>query len=174
MTPALGPPVQIAYVVDDARAAAAEMVRLVGAGPFFVLADIELAWGEVGGESSDFRHTSAYGWWGDVMMELVEPVGDAPSPFRAPFVATTPVVHHVAVMVEDLEATYGGLVDAGLELAARAQTVTGTEFAFVDTRERLGHLVEIYEATAGLRGFYAMVRRAADVWDGRDPVRTLR
>ena len=30
------------------------------------------------------------------------------------------------------------------------------------------------EGTPGLRGFYELVRHAADGWDGTDPVRTLR
>ena len=37
----------------------------------------------------------------------------------------------------------------------------------------LGHMFELYEPNERLVGFYAMVARAADGWDGRDPVRPV-
>ena len=46
----LGPVVQIAYFVPDARAAAERMAAIHGAGPFHVLDRIELAWDELRGE----------------------------------------------------------------------------------------------------------------------------
>ncbi|MEM7286288.1 MAG: VOC family protein [Actinomycetota bacterium] len=172
MTP-LGPIVQVAYFVPDARAAAARMAASHGAGPFHVLDRIELAWGELRGEPCDFVHTSAYGQWGGVMMELVQQDVEGPSPFREMYAPGEGGIHHVATMVDDLAATYERLAASGLELAARAMTRTGTEFAFVDTVDTQGHMTEIYERAPALLGFYEMVRSAADGWDGSDPVRTL-
>jgi hypothetical protein len=80
----------------------------------------------------------------------------------------------MAAMVDDLTSTYDRVADAGLEVATRAETTTGTEFAFIDTMAEFGHMTEIYEATPGLRSFYELVRHAAVDWDGTDPVRTLR
>ncbi|GIX20999.1 MAG: hypothetical protein KatS3mg120_2675 [Erythrobacter sp.] len=51
--------------------------------------------------------------------------------------------------------------------------VKGTHPAFVDTRARLGHMLELYEPTPLLTGFYDMVAQAARDWDGRDLVREL-
>jgi hypothetical protein len=48
-----------------------------------------------------------------------------------------------------------------------------TDFAFIDARKTLGHMIEIYPTSEGLRGFYQMVRDASLGWDGRDPVRSL-
>ena len=169
-----GPIAQIAYFVPDARAAARRMVGLHGAGPFHVIDRIELEWGEVRGEPCDFLHTSAYGQWGDVMVELVQQDREGPSPFRERYAPGEFGLHHVAVMVDDLPTTYELVTASGLELAARAKTATGTEFAFVDTVDEFGHMVEIYEGAAGLRAFYEVVRHIADHWDGTDPVRTLR
>ena len=64
--------------------------------------------------------------------------------------------------------------DAGFEPAARAETTTGIEFAFVDTVAEFGRMTEIDERAPGLRGFYELVRHAADGWDGADSVRVLR
>lgn len=170
---ALGPIVQVAYFVPDARAAADRMVETHGAGPFHVIDRIELAWGELRGEPCDFVHTSAYGQWGGLMMELVQQDVEGPSPFREMYPPGGAGIHHVATMVDDLQATYAELAADGLELAARAMTKTGTEFAFVDTVATQGHMTEIYERSPGLLGFYEMVRASAENWDGRDPVRTL-
>ena len=43
----------------------------------------------------------------------------------------------------------------------------------VDSSAELGHMLELYEPGEALRRFYAYVRRAAQDWDGRDPVRRL-
>lgn len=172
MTP-LGPIVQVAYFVPDAREAAHRMVASHGAGPFHVIDRIELAWGELRGEPCDFLHTSAYGQWGDLMMELVQQDVEGPSPFREMYAPGESGVHHVATMVDDLERTYRDLAAADMVVAARAMTKTGTEFAFVDTVATQGHMTEIYERSPGLVRFYEMVRAAAQGWDGSDPVRTL-
>lgn len=172
-TPLFGPIVQIAYYVPDARVAAQRAAELHGAGPFHVIDEIELAWGEVRGEPCAFLHSSAYGQWGEVMMELVQQDREGPSPFREMYAPDESGLHHMAVMVNDLGETYRRVTDAGFALAARAETVTGTEFAFVDTVAEFGHMTEIYEGTRALRGFYDFVRHSALGWDGTDPVRTL-
>ena len=61
----------------------------------------------------------------------------------------------------------------GNALAQLSETVTGTRFAFVDATASLGHMIELYEASEGLTGFYAMVRAAAQNWDGSDVIREL-
>ena len=100
MTP-LGPIVQVAYFVPDARAAAQRMVESHGAGPFHVIDRIELQWGELRGEPCDFVHTSAYGQWGGLMMELVQQDVEGPSPFREMYPPGRSGIHHVATMVDD-------------------------------------------------------------------------
>lgn len=167
------PIVQIAYFVNDARAAAQSMHRQYGAGPFFLLERIELAWGEHRGRPQTFVHTSAYGQWGPLMMELVQQDEEGPSPFRDLFAPGEQGLHHMAMMVESMPDTYAFCKDAQLEIAARAATANGTEFAFIDTVARQGHMLEVYEGSEALKGFYAMVRKASENWDGSDILRPL-
>ena len=104
MGPAVfGPVVQVAYFVPDVRDAARRMVDLHGAGPFHVIEKIELAWGEVRGEPHDFLHTSAYGQSGDIMVELVQQDREGPSPLREMYAPGRFGLHHMAVMVDDLD-----------------------------------------------------------------------
>ncbi len=95
--PPVGPPVQLAYATDDVTAAARRWVER-GVGPFFVLEHIALNDVEIDGEPAVFDHSSAYAWWGSVMVELIhqhEPGSD-------PVVGTSGI-HHVASFVDDFE-----------------------------------------------------------------------
>ena len=167
------PIVQIAYFTDDVRSAALTFSRTTGAGPFFVLDRIPLSWGEHRGEPNTFVHSSAYGQWGALMVEFVHQDEEGPSPFRDLYSPGQGGLHHVAMMVPSLKDAYQHFAEHGYELAARAETVTGTEFAFVDATDSLGHMIEIYERSEVLLGFYEMVRAAAEGWRGEEPLRSL-
>ena len=90
----LRPAVQIAYFVSDIRSAAERMHRSFGAGPFYVIENIRLARAEHWGESCLFVHSSAYGQWGSVMLELVQQDVEGPSPFRDLFPPGAEGLHH--------------------------------------------------------------------------------
>jgi catechol 2,3-dioxygenase-like lactoylglutathione lyase family enzyme len=167
-------PVQLAYFVPDIRQAALHASETFGAGPFFLLNRIELEWGEHRGVSCKFIHSSAYGQWGDLMMELVQQDEEGPSPFRDLYAPGEQGLHHVASFVASLEETIEAYQRAGMPLATRAVTKNGgSEFAFIDTTAHTGHMLEIYERSESLAGFYQFVRQAARGWDGLDPVRDL-
>lgn len=166
-------PVQIAYFVSDVIAAAERMSATVGAGPFHVIRRIELASGQHRGNDCRFLHSSAYGQWGDVMVELVQQDVEGPSPFRDMFAPGEEGLHHLAFFVPDLDAAIEQAARAGMPLAARALTAGGVDFAFLDATANLGHMIELYVPDQRLTGFYGLVRDAAAGWDGSDPVRVL-
>ncbi len=167
------PVVQIAYFVSDSRAAAEKMAAQHGAGPFFFVERIELAWGEHRGQAQKFLHSSAYGQWGEIMVELVQQDEEGPSPFRDMYQPGEEGIHHMAMMVNSMAESYAYCDEHGIAIAAKAATLTGTEFAFVDTVASKGHMIEIYEKSDQLTGFYDMVKQASVGWDGSDPVRSL-
>lgn len=165
VAPALaGGPVQLAYGVADVEAAARRWAIHHGAGPFFVRRHIAVRDVLVDGEPGQFDHSSAYGWLGSLMVELVA-VHDPPA-------LSWSGLHHVAHFVDSFEQA-GAELDALGWPPALVATAGGTRFAFHDARSDLGHLVEIYEPNDDLRRFYAMVSAAAEGWDGTDPVRVI-
>ena len=167
-------PVQIAYFVEDIREAARRATETFGAGPFYVIDRIELDWGEHRGARCDFVHSSAYGQWGELMMELVQQDEEGPSPFRDLYAPNEQGLHHVASFVPSLEDAIESCRRSGFPLSARAMTKNGgTEFAFVDMTSQTGHMLELYEPSQSLLGFYDFVRHAANDWDHKDPVRDL-
>jgi hypothetical protein len=167
----LGPPVQVAYAVPDAVEAAARWYRLFGAGPFFVRPHLELVDVIVRGRPGTFDHTSAYGQWGPVMVELVQVHGGGPSPIGELHGPGESGLHHLAFAVEDLDTVLARLIAEGHQLAMSARTTSGVEFYFVDAVACCGHLLELYRPSARLQSFYSTVAAAADGWDGNDPVR---
>ena len=107
------------------------------------------------------------------MMELVQQDEEGPSPFRDMYQPGEEGIHHTAMMVDSMAETYQQIASQGFEIAAKAGTLSGTEFAFVDTVATMGHMIEIYEKSEQLLGFYEMVRSASRGWSGDDPVRSL-
>lgn len=169
----LGPPVQIAYAVPDVRAAAARWARESGAGPFFLREHIELENVVYRGQPAVFDHSSAYGQWGSIMVELVQDHGVTASVIRERFTPGEGGLHHLAFFVDDLDETVNWLVADGRDVAMSARTRGGVEFRFIDAVATQGHMFELYSGTDHLRRFYDMVADAAVGWSGDDPVRIL-
>ncbi len=166
---------QLAYKVDDLEAAISAHHRLFGSGPFFVARHIALTASQHRGVEKPFDHSSAYGQWGQLMVELVVQHNPDPSALHDmfPWESGTQGLHHAALFVDDVASAIAWLGGEGFPLAQLSRTASGTAFAFVDTRARLGHMLELYEPTPLLTGFYDMVAQAARDWDGRDLVREL-
>ncbi|MEZ5499891.1 MAG: VOC family protein [Steroidobacteraceae bacterium] len=166
-------PVQFAYHVADPESAAHEFSRRYGWGPFFLLSHIPLRYAKYRGLPAVFDHSSAYGQAGELMVELICQHNDGPSALRDLYAPDDSGLHHVAVFVPsvaDVMADYGA---RGIAAALHAETATGVEFAMLDTSAELGHMLEIYEPGRDLTRFYAYVRRAAENWNGEQPLRRL-
>jgi len=145
-------PVQIAYCVDDLTAAV-DQWRAAGVGPFVVREHIEVDDAAVFGEPMPFDHSSAYGWWGELMVELVQ--------VHSPTSLARPGLHHLAWFVDSYDDAAAELTAADMPAALTARAAS-TRFGFFDGREQLGHFVEIYEGSDALRSFYASVRLASE------------
>lgn len=157
MTSPLRHPVQIAYAVPNAvdlRRRADEFGAATGAGPFVVVEHVALERALVRGAASSFDHSSAYGQWGDLMVELVQE--------HTPPVAEVVGVHHLAYFVDDLNDAITWCERRGWPLALDATTAGGQRFVFADARAECGHLIEMYEPNEKLLGFYEHVRRLAN------------
>ena len=153
----LGHPVQIAYAVPsamDLRSAAADFRTRTGAGPFHIVERIQLESALIEGVPASFDHSSAYGQWGSVMVELVQE-------HTAPLIGRSTGIHHLAFIVESLEVAIGSCRASGWPVLLNAETVGGLRFVFCDARETLGHLIELYEPTPTLTAFYDHIRSLA-------------
>jgi catechol 2,3-dioxygenase-like lactoylglutathione lyase family enzyme len=107
------------------------------------------------------------------MVELITHHGPGPSALRDMYGENESGVHHVAYFVPALAEALKAYRDQGFEVAMEARTTGGVEFAMVDARADVGHMLEFYEPREDLSQFYAFVKQKSQGWDGRDPVRRL-
>jgi len=162
---------QLAYKVSDAQLTAQKWVTEHGAGPFFISENIPLEGVYYKGELSSLDHTSAYGWCGSQMIELVQQNCDTPSVFTN----RANGLHHCAYFSADLDAELARLEAHGYSTAMHANTASGLRFAFSEALgvASLGHYFEIYQEHPSLRAFYSMVEEASQGWDGAEPLRKM-
>jgi hypothetical protein len=153
--------VQIAYAVPPEaklRDVAAEFRQRTGAGPFVVAEHIELSSARIRGADSAFDHSSAYGQWGDVMVELIQE--HTPS-----VIGRADGLHHVAFLVQSVDRMVESCAGFGWPVLLDASTKSGQRFVFCDARSDLGHLVELYEPSPALIAFYEHIRSIARLPD---------
>lgn len=169
------PPRQIAYAVADVDEAARRHHAMFGSGPFFILRHIALQSSTHRGVQQPFDHSSAYGQWGDMMVELVQQHNPEPSAVHDMYPAGSGRfgLHHTALFVDEMDAAIADFGNQDMPLAQHCVTETGTAFAFIDGTRTLGHMIEIYKPNETLLGFYGMVARSAREWDGNKPLREL-
>jgi len=164
--------IQIAYLVTDVRAAAEAFSRRTGAGPFFVRRHKPLRSATHRGHPAAFDHSSAYGQWGHLQVELVQ-VHEVEPDTLAAAVSDAERLHHVTWFVGSLDEEQDRLERLGWPALLTAETASGFRFAFHDARGDLGHLVEVYEPDEGVVALYERVAAAAAGWQGDACVREL-
>jgi len=168
------PPVQIAYVVPDAREAARRHSAIFGSGPYFYTELIPLRFARWKGEETVFKHGAAFGQWGDIMVELIEPreLHDA-NVLGLDSRPTIPVLHHRAFSVENAPEIVANLEKQGYELTLHAMLESNIEAFMIDARRDCGHIIELFTPSPLTLQFYDAVRGASFGWDGSDLIRAL-
>jgi hypothetical protein len=172
--PQLGEPHHHAYVVDDIEATVDRLVAQLGAGPFFHIERVPVENVTSGGKPAEFVHNSAFGYCGDGAVELMEPVSLAPERVEKAFAGPWPRIHHVGyvVAVDGVAELRRSLDERGLPEYLSSE-FGGAVTTVHDASAVLGHDIEIHGDNEGLRGFFEMVRGAAQGWDGSEPLRPL-
>jgi catechol 2,3-dioxygenase-like lactoylglutathione lyase family enzyme len=162
----------VGYVVADLQSGAEHFARSFGAGPFFGMEHLEFDHVDYRGAPAVYDHSSAFGQWGPILVELTEVHDAQPQGFRDALVKPGGGVGHVAWLADSLEDEVARLTAAGYTAfhTGRAGPASAVWFDGGDT---LGHPIEVLQRRDEILGFYAMVRAAAKGWDGSDPLRIL-
>jgi catechol 2,3-dioxygenase-like lactoylglutathione lyase family enzyme len=169
----LGEVMQLAYVPADFDAALKFWTETIGAGPFFALDHVRLEDCKYCGQPADIDFSMALGNWGDIQIELIRQHNDAPSIYKAWRDEGREGLHHVCILVDDMDAARTACAAAGAVVAQEGKVAGGGEVIYVDTGGGPGTLVEILKPGPGAPGLFSMIREAARGWDGRDPLRRL-
>lgn len=172
MSRIFGPIMQNGFVVRDLEAAMRHWTGVLGVGPFFVLPRVAFADVTYRGRAVDIQMAVATAYSGDLQIELVQQLNDAPSVYREFLDAGREGLHHVGVATTDYVADLARIRAHGLAVAQGGSTAAGTGFAYFDSAgEFQGSMVELFEATPALMKFFAKVQAASRDWDGTDPIR---
>jgi hypothetical protein len=169
------PIIQMCWVVDSIEAAVPRWVDVLGAGPFFLAAHIPYEDLTFRGQPAKLDQSSAIGQWGAVQVELFEQHCQNPSGAREMFGPGESGLQHLTWFADDLDQETVRLRDLGFPVvtSCRLPSMGGMRLAWFDTRSMLGVMVEVYEESNLMRRLYAKVARAAEDWDGSEPLRAL-
>ncbi len=159
----------VGYVVEHLRAGVERFAHDTGAGPFFAMEHIAFDEVTYDGGPAVYDHSSAFGAWGPILVELTQVHDAQPAGLAAALTAPGAGVGHVAWLADDLDAETARLEAAGLRAFHTGRT--GPVSAAWFTGPPFGHPVEVLQRSEPLLGFYAMLRAAADGWDGSEPFR---
>lgn len=170
----LGVPHHVAYLVEDIEKTVDRLVEQLGAGPFFRIEHVPLENVRSLDEPATFTHHSAFGYCGDGAIELMQTVDLAPERVESRFAAPRPRVHHLGYVVSPhaVNELRSSLHERGAPEYLRSE-FGGAVTTLHDASSSLGHDLEIHGDNEGLRGFFGMVRSAAEDWDGSQRLRAL-
>jgi hypothetical protein len=171
----LQPICQVAYFVADAVAAAQRHSRTFGSGPFFVFEHVPYKRNIHRGVEREFDHTTVIGQWGGVMVEFMQQHNHGPSMCHDMYPRGSGRwgIHHVALVVDDVESTRLTLEAHGLPTVCEFHTTLDIPCFFADGLDTYGHFVEYYPRVPLLIHVHEMVANAAKGFDGSNPIRQL-
>jgi methylmalonyl-CoA/ethylmalonyl-CoA epimerase len=162
---------QIAWVVADLEASVANWRRVSGVGPWTCFRNVAMR-GRLRGEAVTVRMHVALGYQADMEIELIQPLGEGPSPYRSAAGAPLVGMHHVAWFCEDVAADVARAQARGLNACFEAANEV-TRVAYLEDPREPGLLLEFIEMNAVMRAGLAARLAAAHAWDGRDPVQVI-
>lgn len=148
----LGPIKQTSYCTDDVDALATFFEKQVGIGPFSVFRGITLGM-TYEGKQIGVPVNVAICYHGGQLIELMQPLGDGPSPFHdnlnRPIIGLQRLASTTTNIVEDTE----NAVARGMDLFAHGQDATGQRFSYFRSPAAPGIILELLEETPGFRDF---------------------
>lgn len=165
---------QNGYVVPDLDQAIANW-STVGVGPFYRLDAIPII---------DFRYKEstiapamdvALGNFGDVQIELIQPLDDAPSPHRD-LLTSHPGggLHHISVWSDHYDADLARWASQGLVPDCSGAVEGFARFCYFRSSSNDGTAIEVADVGSSelFRQVSGLIRDAARTWDGTRPTRS--
>lgn len=158
--------VQNAYVVSNLEEKCEELFACFGIGPFVEARGLVLGQHLYrGAPAPDIELDVAFAQSGNLNIEIIEVKSGGPSAFADTFKPGESGLHHVAYFCDNYEEERDRLVTLGFPVASEFAFGDNITISYVDTRQSLGHMVELYPRDPLLLGLYETVRNARDNWD---------
>ena len=159
---------QHAYLVGDLESSIHRWHELFGAGPFVVTEHHRTDSFTYRGTPQEADVSYAFGYLGDLMVQLVVQHDDTPSIYRDMYRPGEEGFHHVAVLVHDFPAERERLLAMGFDAACELHA-DGVDASYFDTRSVNGCFTEIHGDPPHILGAFATWRRAHELMRPGDP-----
>jgi len=161
---------QLGYIVEDVHAAMEKFTRNLNAGPWFLMEGVTIQH-EYRRKPNDFHGNLACGNTGHMMIELIQQLDDTPSVFTEIIKTRGYGLHHLAIGVSDFEQQLELYKRLNYEVALYTKSGMNHRVAYMDSKGKFPHFLELIEMNVPMEAVFAGVYRASIGWDGKDPVR---
>lgn len=165
--------IQTAYVVSDIREAIGHCVRELKVGPWFLLDRFAGEDPKYRGQPSRGEASLAMSFAGHMMIELIQPLNDAPSVYWDTIKQRGYGFHHWGVATSNFDRDVAEFRTRGYETAFFARVPSGGRVAYMDTTAHLPGMIEFIELGAAFDPIFGQFYRATIAWDGKDPIRSF-
>jgi len=167
----VGQIVQMAYVVEDIRAAMELWVRDCGVGPWFLLESFTGAEQRYRGQPARADIKLAMSFAGHMNIELIQPRDNHPSVYKEMIDRRGYGCHHVGIAVTDVPAVRASYEARGFRTAFEAPVPSGGSVCYLENGSLDPAFIELIPATPGMDEMFTRFWRAAVDWNQKDPVR---
>ncbi len=150
--------VQVGYLVADVERAAREWHAILGAGPFILMPGVHLEYLHRG-KPATVAASGALGQAGQLQIELIQQNSPGPSLYRDAIPEGAEGLHHMAIIVGDLDAEVRRMEALGITTAAWIE-YGGMRVAHMDTVSHLGFMIELIEESGASDALFEMTRTA--------------
>jgi hypothetical protein len=170
-----GPITQNGYVVRDLRAAMDHWINVLGVGPWFHVERVKTDYFRHRGRDSNVEMSIALANSGNLQIELIQQLNDAPSMYKEFLDAGHEGLQHVAFWTTDYQAMFDGALQRGYKVGHEGQ-IGGEKgrFCYFDTTGHPGSVIEISDISGNKGRFFEHIRKAAVGWDGSEPIRVVK
>ena len=165
---------QNGYVVRDLLAAMDHWITVLGVGPWFYIERAKTDYFRHRGQDSAVEMSIALANSGDLQIELIQQRNDAPSLYKEFLESGREGLQHLAYWTQDYQTLYDRALSLGYKVGHEGQ-IGGAQgrFAYFDTEAHPGTVVELSDISGPKGRFFEHIRRAAQDWDGADPIRPV-
>ena len=162
--------IQMAYVVEDIRAAMNWWMMDAKTGPWFLLESFTGPDQIYRGQQSQADVAIAMSFAGHMNIELIQPKDDHPSVYKETIESRGYGFHHMGIAVEDTLAESEAYQARGFIEAFSADVGSG-RVRYMDDGVRNPGFVELIPANNTMDEAFTRMYMAALRWEGEDPIR---
>jgi len=171
-----GPIRQLGFVVDDIETAMRHWLDHLGVGPFYYIENQPIGSFTYRGMSTEPAISVALANSGDMQIELIQQLNDAPSAFRDFTEQGRDGLQHVACWTTTFDDHVAEAGDRGMVLLQQGVSGSGApdeRFAYFTHDGHQGTVLELSEVSGRKGVLFRAVADAAASWDGSDPIRDM-